>query len=102
LVANSLEAMEGSSTKKLTIKAQNLNDQVIVEINDTGCGIPKDKIDAIFDPFITYKHQGSGLGLSIAKKIVDDHKGTIEVTSESGKGTSFRVSLPKKQGRTWR
>jgi len=96
LIANSIEAMEGVKSRTLFITTQSVNDRVAAEIIDSGCGIPKDKIDTIFDPFITYKHKGSGLGLAIAKKIVDDHKGIIEVSSQPGRGTSFKVILPKK------
>ena len=96
LIANSIDAMEESSTRKLTIKTQPFNNSIAVEIIDTGCGIPRERVDTIFDPFITYKHQGSGLGLAISKKIVDDHKGTIEVNSEVDKGSAFKVILPRK------
>lgn len=96
LISNSIDAMEEAKTRKLTIATQPLSGRVTVKITDTGCGISKDKIDTIFDPFITYKHTGSGLGLAIAKKIVDDHKGTIEVDSQPEKGTSFKVTLPRK------
>ena len=97
LIANSIDAMEEAQIRKLSIKAQVLYDRVAVEITDSGSGIPKDKISTIFDPFITYKHKGLGLGLAIVKKIVDEHKGSIEVSSEPGKGTKFRVFLPRKQ-----
>lgn len=98
LIGNSIDAMEESQSKKLTIKAQkSRSDQVAVEIADTGCGIPKDKINTVFDPFITYKHKGSGLGLAIVKKIVDDHHGIVEVKSTPGKGTSFKITLLKRQ-----
>ena len=96
LIGNSIDAMEDSPVKKLTVKTQGLTERVAVEITDTGCGIPKQRIGTIFDPFITYKHKGSGLGLAIAKKIVDDHKGIIELKSEPGKGTTFRIILPRK------
>ena len=100
LIGNSIDAMEDSPVKKLTVKTQGLTERVAVEITDTGCGIPKQRIGTIFDPFITYKHKGSGLGLAIAKKIVDDHKGIIELKSEPGKGTTFRIILPRKHEKT--
>ena len=96
LIANGVDAMEESATKKLTVKTEAFDESISVEISDTGCGIPKDRLDTIFDPFITYKHQGSGLGLAIAKKIVDDHKGSIEINSQAEKGTSFKIILPRK------
>jgi signal transduction histidine kinase len=97
LIANSIDAVENSPTKKLIVKTKALDGRIVIEIIDTGCGISKDKLDTIFDPFITYKHKGSGLGLAIVKKIVDDHRGRIEVDSEPGKGTSFKIVLPRKQ-----
>lgn len=69
---------------------------VRVEITDSGCGIPEDKLGRIFEPFFTTKEigKGTGLGLSIAYDIVKKHKGEIEVKTELGKGTTFVVSLP--------
>jgi PAS domain S-box-containing protein len=68
----------------------------VIEVADTGCGIPKDMLAKIFDPFFTTKEpgKGMGLGLSISYDIIRKHKGRIEVESEAGKGTSFRVFLP--------
>ncbi len=71
-----------------------------VSVTDTGCGIPPGKLDLIFDPFMqadastTRKYGGTGLGLSITKKLVDLMDGTITVSSEEGKGSTFRFSLP--------
>jgi signal transduction histidine kinase len=97
LISNSIDAMDKVKGKKLQVRTKAVSDRMAVEIVDNGCGIPKDRIGPIFDPFITYKLKGSGLGLAIAKKIVDDHKGLIEITSTPGKGTTFRVLLPRKQ-----
>jgi signal transduction histidine kinase len=70
--------------------------QLAVEFEDTGCGIPPDMLDRIFDPFVTTKEegQGTGLGLAISHTIVRNHGGEIGVTSQLGKGTCFRVILP--------
>jgi signal transduction histidine kinase len=65
-----------------------------VRVSDTGEGIPLDNLQAIFDPFFTTKPQGSGLGLSIVYRIIDEHRGNIHVDSEVGKGTTFRLLLP--------
>lgn len=69
---------------------------VYIESSDTGCGIPADKIDKIFQPFFTTKDKdkGTGLGLSICYSIIKAHQGNIEVESEEGIGTTFRISLP--------
>jgi signal transduction histidine kinase len=70
---------------------------VQVEFSDTGCGIPEDHIEDIFNPFFTTKSSGSGLGLSISNQIIQDHKGYIAVESQLGKGTSFFINLPTNQ-----
>ncbi len=70
---------------------------VWVEIEDNGCGIAPAHLDHIFEPFFTTKPvgKGTGLGLSIVYGIVQGHRGTIAVKSEVGKGTMFRVALPR-------
>jgi signal transduction histidine kinase len=67
---------------------------VQVAISDTGQGIPADRLSRIFDPFFTTKEKGMGLGMAITHRIVEDHKGNIEVESEEGLGTTFTVHLP--------
>src|SRR5262249_56352749 len=67
---------------------------VEVTVEDTGCGIPADKLDTIFDPFYTTKPHGTGLGLSVSLNIIREHGGTIDVKSEPGRGTTFTVRLP--------
>ena len=73
-----------------------MGDSVRIEIHDTGSGIEPDKLDKIFDPGFTTKGVGvgTGLGLSITYRIIQDHKGTIAVDSEVGKGTVFTITLP--------
>jgi signal transduction histidine kinase len=61
---------------------------------DRGCGIPAQTIETIFNPFVTTKQSGVGLGLAIVAKIVDGHSGRMTVESEPGKGSTFRVFLP--------
>jgi len=67
-----------------------------ITVSDTGCGIPAENLDKIFDPFYTTSDrvEGTGLGLSLTRKIVKEHGGTLTVTSQVGKGTSFRILLP--------
>lgn len=69
---------------------------VEVTISDTGCGIPDDNLEKIFNPFFTTKEvgKGTGLGLAITQRIVQDHKGTISVDSSVGNGTMFKLSFP--------
>ena len=74
---------------------------VVVEVADTGPGVPPEVTDKIFNPFFTTKPQGSGLGLAIVRKIVDAHEGRIDVTSAPDRGTTFRVTLPVEHTHAW-
>jgi two-component system NtrC family sensor kinase len=69
---------------------------VVISIVDTGCGIPENNLQRIFDPFFTSKEvgKGTGLGLSVSHGIVEAHGGLIEVESKVGEGSTFRVFLP--------
>jgi two-component system NtrC family sensor kinase len=78
------------------VSAQGAGGQVSVRVSDTGCGIPAEEVNRIFDPFFTrsrYK-KGTGLGLSICYAIVKQHRGVIEVSSVQGRGSDFIVTLP--------
>jgi signal transduction histidine kinase len=94
LASNALEAMEGRGT--LIIRSRRTRDEVEIELEDEGPGIPTEHLGRIFDPFFTTKPpgQGTGLGLAIAQGYVNDHRGRIEVSSVVGKGSVFRVVLP--------
>ena len=70
---------------------------IVLKVNDNGPGIPEDKIDKIFNPFYTTKVQGTGLGLSISSQIIEEHNGTIEVSSSQDEGTTFYIYLPAKK-----
>lgn len=80
------------------IRLKKTQKDVIIEFEDTGCGMNKEQIERIFDPFYTTKPVGSGtgLGMSISYKVIQKHNGTITVSSEEGKGTTFRIELPIK------
>ncbi len=97
LLVNAAHAIEERGT--ITIRTGSKGDEVWVEIADTGKGIAPEHIKKIFDPFFTTKPigKGTGLGLSLSYGIVQKHHGRIEVQSEVGKGTTFRVWLPVKQ-----
>jgi signal transduction histidine kinase len=94
LIHNALQAMPHSGT--LTIGIASRGNEAVVSIGDTGSGIPDDIRERIFDPFFTTKPigEGSGLGLDISKKIVEKHKGRIELRTELNVGTTFFVYLP--------
>lgn len=70
------------------------HDQVFVTMTDSGIGIAPEKLEQIFTPFYTDKNRGTGLGLTIAKSIVEKHQGRIEVASHLGEGSSFTILLP--------
>lgn len=96
IILNAAQAMEGKGKLILKTFLSPDNNHVCIEITDTGPGIPEDIKSNIFEPFFTTKEEGkgTGLGLSIVYGIVENHNGTIHVTSEAGKGTSFHIELP--------
>ena len=93
LVKNAIDAMKGKGNLELTIKEKDKD--VLIEISDTGKGIPKSQFNTIFEPGFTTKKRGWGLGLSLSKRIIEDyHNGRIKVLkSEIKKGTTFQISL---------
>jgi GAF domain-containing protein/nitrogen-specific signal transduction histidine kinase len=95
IAANALEAMEGRG--RLTIRSRRGRDEIHIEFEDEGPGIPEDIAGRVFDPFFTTKPpgQGTGLGLAIAQGIVADHGGRIELRAPAAGGTMFRVVLPE-------
>ena len=92
LLKNAYEA--SLPDKSIYLEAFQNDDFLTVSIHDTGCGIAPDRLDEIFQPFVTDKTTGTGLGLPICNQIVTAHQGTIAVTSAPNLGTTFRVSLP--------
>ncbi len=93
LIKNAVDAMDGQGD--IHIKAQLKGNKVLMDVSDTGKGIPKSKFDAVFHPGYTTKKRGWGLGLSLVRRIIESyHKGKIYVyKSEPGKGTTFRMEL---------
>lgn len=98
LILNALRAMETADKKDLCLKTEYSPEsgRVHLSVGDTGCGIPKRIMDKIFNGFFTTwaSNGGTGLGLSLVKKIIEKHNGSIHVESDMGKGTVFTVSLP--------
>lgn len=93
LAVNAMQAMPRHGT--LTIRLEQIEENIVVELSDTGPGIPESIRDKLFEPFVTYdKKNGTGLGTSIAKRIVEEHGGTISFTSVTGRGTTFQIRLP--------
>ncbi|MFH1263489.1 MAG: HAMP domain-containing sensor histidine kinase [Pseudomonadota bacterium] len=93
LVVNSLQAMPRGG--EIAIRARGENGQFEITVSDTGIGIPPENLERLFDPFFTTKEQGTGLGLSFARKIVNAHGGELRVESTPGAGTNVSVVLPR-------
>jgi signal transduction histidine kinase len=92
LLRNAMQAMTRGGT--LTLQTWEGADGVWVSVADTGGGIPQEQLKRIFEPFYTTKERGSGLGLMIVQRIVRAHGGRIELESQVGQGTTFRIGLP--------
>jgi two-component system sensor histidine kinase HydH len=94
LYLNSLQAMEGGGKLTVTARKGEKEGTVEIAVEDTGSGIAAEILDRIMDPYFTTKPQGSGLGLAMVHKIVEEHGGEIKVTSQVGKGTTVTLTLP--------
>jgi PAS domain S-box-containing protein len=95
LIKNAMQAMTRGGT--LTLQTGQTPDAVEVTVSDTGGGIAQDQIDHIFEPFYTTKKKGTGLGLMIVKRIILQHGGRVELESDVGQGTTFRIRLPLRE-----
>ncbi|CAA7612014.1 Response Regulator Receiver Signal Transduction Histidine Kinase [Magnetospirillum sp. LM-5] len=95
IIANAVDAIPDQGI--ITVGTAIEDDMFVIEVKDNGCGIPAENLERIYDPFFTTKPvgQGTGLGLAISYKIVQAHKGRIEVESEVGSGTKVRVLIPR-------
>jgi two-component system, LuxR family, sensor kinase FixL len=105
LLRNAVDALvcePSTAHRRITIKASDLPDQRIVEfcVNDNGPGIALDVRDRLFDPFVTSRAQGMGMGLSVSRRIIEAHGGSIEAETSSEEGTTFRVRLPRHMDRS--
>lgn len=92
VVENALESMSGGGTLTLGVNRQNNN--VLITVSDTGCGIPAEQLDAIYDPFVTSKTRGAGLGLTMVYQIIMNHQGEIKISSQLESGTIVILRLP--------
>ncbi len=95
LIDNAIDAMFGGGT--LSLRTKKKDNYVVLEIQDTGSGIPQEEMKKLFIPFHSTKPSGSGLGLAVSKKIINDHGGFIEVESKPNEGTKFIIHLPSNQ-----
>jgi PAS domain S-box-containing protein len=92
IVNNAIDSIDGKG--KIELNFCRKNDKVVIEITDTGKGIPKENLNRIFNLYFTTKVKGTGLGLSIVQQIISQHNGAIYVESSEGKGTKFIIELP--------
>ena len=97
LITNAFQATPPRG--RVTVRTLRQNDQAIIEIADTGTGIPPERLETIFDDFVTTKRRGLGLGLAISKKVVEQLGGTISVASEVGVGSTFTLRFPLTKAR---
>ena len=96
IIDNAIDSLEAvKSDRKIELSIQSVRAGLAtIRIRDNGCGIPADKIAKIFNPFYTSKDNGTGLGLGVAKKVIDSHRGAIDVNSTVGAGTEFAIAIP--------
>jgi len=97
LLLNALEAMNSSGTMTISTQVANGDNHthwLRISIQDTGMGIAKENLSRVFEPFFTTKKNGTGLGLAICERVAREHSGKIEAHSETGKGSTFIISLP--------
>lgn len=94
IIMNSLQSME--TPGRITITTRLSDNNILISIKDTGKGMPEDMIQKITDPFVTNKAEGTGLGLTIASRVIRNHNGKLKIYSEQNKGTEVVISLPAK------
>jgi len=97
LVVNAVEAVKENETKLITLSGEAAKDKMILRVSDNGKGMPAEILDKVFVPFFTTKKNGSGIGLSLSRQIMQAHHGSIQVVSEVDKGTVFTLQFPHKQ-----
>jgi signal transduction histidine kinase len=98
LMTNAIQATQAGG--RVVVTTSRRGDEVEIDVSDTGSGIAPERLHAVFEDFVTTKRHGLGLGLAISKRIVEQLNGTIEVTSELGRGTAFTIRFPARDHRT--
>jgi PAS domain S-box-containing protein len=93
LMLNAIEAMHGAGGE-LTVKSQPQDDRILFSVSDTGVGLPSENVDYLFSAFFTTKSEGSGMGLTVSRTIVESHGGRLWATANQGSGATFHFTLP--------
>jgi two-component system sensor kinase FixL len=98
LMLNAFSAMDGPGLdggRRLVVRTNSRDESnVLIEVQDSGCGIAAEKLESIFDPFITSKPEGLGMGLSICRSIIERHGGKISAANNPDRGATFSITLP--------
>ena len=96
LIMNGIEAMKDTPRENriITVRTSRVGNFAELSISDRGSGIPEDKVEDVFQPFYTSKAEGMGMGLSIARTIIEAHHGLISAKNRDHGGASFRITLP--------
>jgi two-component system sensor kinase FixL len=93
LIRNAIEAMDGEERRELVVETRRISEEMLeISVRDTGTGLALEIVDQLFQPFVTTKQHGMGVGLSICRTIVEAHGGKIQAVS-GGRGTCFTFSL---------
>jgi two-component system NtrC family sensor kinase len=97
LLLNAAHAIDKDGTIEIRTRPDSAGEHVIIEVQDSGCGIPPEHLNKIFEPFFSTMETGSGLGLAVSYGIVRNHQGELTVESQPGKGACFTITLPMRQ-----
>lgn len=95
IILNAFQSMPQGG--ELRMEVRHLDTKVFISIQDTGIGIPKEKLSMVFEPFFTTKQDGLGLGLALTKRIIEEHEGKVDIKSEVGRGSTVTIILPVKE-----
>lgn len=97
VLLNAVDACAEGGAIEVNVRRAGGHGAVEVEVRDEGCGIPPEKLDGIWDPYVTHKQGGTGLGLAIARQTIEAHGGTVRASSEPGRGTAIQFVLPARR-----
>ena len=97
-LSNAIEAMPDGGNLFVNAEMSKMKEELIIDIVDSGQGIPPENLDKIFEPFFTTKESGTGLGLGLAYQTIKSHHGILNIDSEPGKGTHVQIRLPINNG----